>query len=412
MNQPFTLPDGFLWGASTAAHQTEGGNTNSDWWGFEHSGLTQIISEPSGDTCDSYHRWREDMDLLAGLGFTDYRFSVEWARIEPAPGEFSRAALDHYRRMVEGARERGLRPMVTLHHFTNPLWFAQRGGWTADGAVELFVRYAEAVVQALGDGVDHLCTINEPNMLAAMASVRNALMSGALGSDAGVVPQAGMLLPDEATTEALIRAHRAVVDAIKAIVPRLSTGWSIASHVCHPLPGAESVAEEFRRPREDVFLEAARTDDWLGVQAYSRHLIGPDGPLPVPDDAERTLTGWEFYPAALGDALRQTAAAIPGVPLIVTENGIATDDDSRRIAYTTEALAGMAEAMADGVDVRGYFHWTALDNYEWGSFAPTFGLIAVDRKTFARTPKQSAAWLGAIGRDRVLSRPLPSPLGA
>ncbi|MEV0588373.1 family 1 glycosylhydrolase [Nonomuraea sp. NPDC050310] len=391
MPNAFPLPEGFLWGASTAAHQTEGGNTNSDWWALEHGALGEYVKEPSGDACDSYHRWREDMDLLAGLGFTDYRFSVEWARIEPAPGEFSRAAIAHYRRMVDGALERGLRPMVTLHHFTCPLWFSRRGGWAAADSGELFARYVEAAAPIFAAGVDHVCTINEPNMVAIMAGIRES------GFD---LPAAGLPEPDARTAEALVRAHGLAVSAVRALAPGVRAGWSVASQVYQALPGAEEVTAAYRRPREDVYLEAARGDDWLGVQSYTRTRVGPDGPLPAPEMAERTLTGWEFYPEALGHAVRHAAATAPGVPIIVTENGIATADDERRLAYTTGALAALREAMADGVDVRGYFHWSALDNYEWGSYGPTFGLIAVDRATFARTPKPSAAWLGAAGRTR------------
>ncbi|MCX4547656.1 glycoside hydrolase family 1 protein [Streptomyces sp. NBC_01500] len=396
MTEARRLPEGFLWGASTAAHQIEGGNTNSDWWEFEHSGIP-YVKEPSGDACDSYHRWREDMDLLAELGFTDYRFSIEWARIEPAPGEFSHAAIAHYRRMVEGARARGLRPMVTLHHFTAPRWFAQRGGWAAAGSDELFARYLTAAAPIYATDVAHVCTINEPNILAVMAAAQAALASGQAVNFAEDPPA-----PDEATTEVLIRAHARAVETVKSLAPQVSTGWSVANLVCQPLPGAEDVAAAFRHPRVDVFLEAARGDDWLGVQAYTRTLIGPNGRLPVPEGAERTLMGWEYYPQALGHALRHSASVATGTPLIVTENGIATADDARRINYTTGALDSLAAAMRDGIDVRGYFHWSALDNYEWGRYAPTFGLIAVDRETFVRTPKPSAAWLGAIGRTRAL----------
>ncbi|RSS56751.1 glycoside hydrolase family 1 protein [Streptomyces sp. WAC01280] len=396
MDDLFTLPDGFLWGASTSAHQTEGGNTRSDWWAFEHSGLTDRIEEPSGSACDSYHRWPEDMDLLAGLGFTDYRFSIEWARIEPSPGEFSAEALAHYRRMVEGARERGLRPMITLHHFTAPLWFTERGGWAAAESDELFARYVEAAAPVFAEGVDHVCTINEPNMVAVMATGLRTVAAG------GSLPAVGLPSPDEATTEGLVRAHRRAVDSVKSCAPHVRTGWSVANQICRPEPGCEERAATYQRPRETVFLEAARGDDWLGVQAYTRTRIDASGPLPVPEDAERTLSGWEYDPQALGAALRHTAATVAGTPLIVTENGIATADDDRRIAYTSGALAGLAHAVADGVDVRGYFHWSALDNYEWGSYRPTFGLIAVDRHSFVRTPKPSAAWLGAVGRTRVL----------
>lgn len=390
---PTPFPDGFLWGASTAAHQIEGNNTNSDWWHKEHSG-TPDVQEPSLDACDSYHRWREDMDLLAGLGFTDYRFSLEWARIEPAPGHFSRAELAHYRRMVEGARERGLRPMVTLHHFTVPRWFEERGGWTAEGAVDLFARYAAATAPVIGDGVAHVCTINEPNMISVMAGLAK---SGAAG-----FPPAGLPTPDAATTDVLIAAHQAAVKAVKGVNPQISTGWSVANQVYQALPGAEDVTAAYRHPREDVFIEAARGDDWIGVQSYTRTRIGPDGPIPADADAERTLTQWEYYPPAVGHALRHTADVVGDVPLIVTENGIATGDDTRRIDYTRGALAEVAAALEDGLDVRGYLHWSALDNYEWGSYRPTFGLIAWDPVTFARTPKPSAVWLGGLGRTREL----------
>jgi beta-glucosidase len=391
------FPDGFLWGASTAAHQIEGNNVNSDWWHAEQRGgpPAPSIAEPSGDAVDSYHRWREDMDLLAGLGFTDYRFSIEWARIEPAEGHFSRAAIAHYRRMVDGALERGLRPMVTLHHFTSPRWFAERGGWTADGAVGLFERYVAATAPVIGTGVRHVCTINEPNMVAIFGA-------GPAPDDPPLV--AGLPLPDKAVTDALIEAHHRAAAAVKAISSDIKVGWSVANQAYQARPGAEKVAAAYRHPREDVFLEAARQDDWIGVQSYTRTQIGPDGPIPAADDAERTLTGWEYYPAALGYALRHTAGIVGGVPLIVTENGIATDDDSRRVAYTTGALQEVASALADGLDVRGYLHWSALDNYEWGSFRPTFGLISVDRDTFERTPKPSAAWLGGLGRIRRLPR--------
>ena len=377
----------FLWGASTAAHQIEGGNVNSDWWRLEHSGRP-LIKEPSGDACDSYHRWPEDMDLLAGAGFTDYRFSVEWARIEPAPGEFSRAQLDHYRRMVDGAHERGLRPMVTLHHFTNPVWFAAAGGWRAANAVERFVRYVEALAPVLADGVDHVCVVNEPNVVALMAAIVDNPAGGQL-RDA---------TPDPEVTNALILAHHKAGAMVRE-THSIQTGWSVALVAVVAEEGAEDAAAEYVRAREGVFLEAARADDWVGVQAYTRHRVASvDGRAVVKDpapDVERTLTGWEYYPPALGDTVRDVAATLPGIPIIVTENGIATADDQRRIDYTAGALQSLRGAIDDGAEVRGYFHWSLLDNYEWGSYRPTFGLVAVDRATFTREPKPSLHWLGA-----------------
>lgn len=382
-----TFPDGFLWGASTAAHQIEGGNVNSDWWQREWGHLPGApVAEPSGDAADSYHRYPEDMSLLADAGLNAYRFSIEWARIEPERGFVSRAARDHYRRMVAAARERGLEPMVTLHHFTNPIWFARDGGWHRDAAVDDFRRYVDAALPVLED-VELVCTINEPNMVSVLADPEVGFPS--IGLPPGV----------PAVTDRLIAAHRAVLEPLRAAGKR--AGWSVATQAYQPEPGAEEVATAYGASREDVFLDAAEGDDWVGVQAYTRTKIGPEGPLPISDDAERTLTGWEFYPPAVGDGIRN-AWTRAGVPIYVTENGIATDDDARRIAYTTGALQTVQECLAEGIDVRGHLHWSALDNYEWGSYAPTFGLIAWDRETFARTPKPSLAWLGGVARANAL----------
>jgi len=153
-------------------------------------------------------------------------------------------------------------------------------------------------------------------------------------------------------------------------------------------------------PREGFFLEVARDDDFVGVQAYTRTIIGPNGPQMPPAGAETTLTGWEYFPAALGIGVRNAWNLAGRIPILVTENGIATDDDTRRIAYMQAVLLDLHDAMAEGVDVRGYIHWSALDNYEWGSYDPTFGLIAVDRTTFARTPKPSLGWLGNVAQAR------------
>jgi beta-glucosidase len=218
-------------------------------------------------------------------------------------------------------------------------------------------------------------------------------------------PPAGLPFPDLETTEAVIAAHHAAVKVVRAVNADIQVGWTIANQVYQALPGAEEVTAAYRRPREDVFIEAARGDDFIGVQSYTRTKVGQDGPVTAPEDAERTLTQWEYYPAAVGEALRHTADVIGrDMPLIVTENGIATDDDTRRIDYYRGALAAVASAVEDGLDVQGYLAWSALDNYEWGSYAPTFGLIAVDPVTFERTPKPSAEWLGGLGRTRLLPR--------
>ncbi|MCM6761526.1 family 1 glycosylhydrolase [Rathayibacter sp. ZW T2_19] len=389
-------PD-FLWGASTAPHQIEGGNVNSDWWVYEQRSPRFAAS---GDGVDSYHRYEEDMRLLAGAGLTAYRFGIEWSRIEPLPGRFSKAELAHYRRMIDTAIGLGLTPVVTLHHFTSPRWFVEEGGWLGDTALDRFAAYVREACSIL-DGVEWVCTINEPNMFAFMI-----LMSRMINSDAvptidtpTVQAEGGFTLPSPSpeTTARLIEAHHAA----RAIVRELTSakvGWTVANLALHALPGGEARLDEERRVREDVFLEAARGDDFLGVQAYSTQAVDANGLVPHPPSAENTMVGTPYRPDALGIALRHAWEVSGGVPLLVTENGIATPDDDRRIAYTEDALRHLRAAVADGIDVRGYLHWSLLDNFEWGHWEPTFGLIAVDRETFERYPKPSLAWLGRIAQ--------------
>ena len=208
-----------------------------------------------------------------------------------------------------------------------------------------------------------------------------------------------MPTPLQPTVDALTAVHRATRDYLHAHHPHLRVGWTVANQVVQALPGGEAGANAYREAIEDQFLRVSREDDFVGVQSYTRNRVGPSGVLPVPEDAPTTLTGWEYYPASLGEAVRHTAEVVGhDVPVLVTENGIATADDDQRIAYTQGALAGLGAAVADGIDVRGYLHWSLLDNYEWGSYRPTFGLIAVDRRTFARTPKRSLGWLGEWAR--------------
>ncbi|GAA1724657.1 family 1 glycosylhydrolase [Isoptericola hypogeus] len=393
MPDPLTLPvaPGFLWGASTAAHQIEGGNVNSDWWAKEHV-PGSLCAESSGDALDSYHRYPEDVRLLADAGLSSYRFSVEWARIEPAEGEVSRAQLAHYRRMIDTCLEAGVAPMVTLLHFTLPRWFAERGGWLADDAVDTYLRYVETVTTILDD-VRHVVTINEPNI--------TSMMLGA--SRRTNLDAAGLAAPDQQASDVQAQAHRRAVEVLRGLGP-VRAGWSIANQVFQPAPGAEAARDAYAYPREDFFLEVSRDDDFVGVQSYLRTIIGPDGePVPFGDDVERTLTGWEYYPQALGEALEYSHRITGGVPMIVTENGMATEDDSRRIDYTRGALEAMARAIGNGCRVDGYLHWSLLDNYEWMSgFRPTFGLVAVDRTTFRRTPKPSLGWLGEVARTGTL----------
>ncbi|MDE2466464.1 MAG: family 1 glycosylhydrolase [Alphaproteobacteria bacterium] len=400
------FPRDFLWGTATAAHQVEGNNRGSDLWVMEH--LSEgLFADPSADACDHYHRYPYDIALLKGLGFNCYRFSIEWARIEPEAGSFSYAALDHYRRMIAECHAQAITPMVTFHHFTAPLWFAGEGGWENARSVDWFARYSERAAKALGDLIPFACTINEANIPLMMTLMRRAgKRSDAIARSHRAAAQkigaerfSTFLTGDgQEATPHLIRAHRKAYDLIKAYMTG-KVGMTLSLNDFQADAGGEELCETARSQINTQFLEAARGDDFVGVQTYTRVRFGSTGLLPPAADAERTQMGYEFYPDALEATLRE-AARTAGTRLIVTENGIGCDDDRRRIAYTERALEGVRRCLADGLAIDGYIHWSLLDNFEWlEGYRPTFGLVAVDRRTQARTPKPSAYWLGARARQ-------------
>jgi beta-glucosidase len=396
------FPEGFLWGAATAPHQVEGGNVNSDMWEMEWA-TPSIFAEPSGDACDHYHRYAEDVALMAELGYNAYRFGVEWARIEPEEGYFSRAALDHYRRMCATCVEHGITPVVTYNHFSFPRWFAREGGWEQPHATDRFARYSTVVTEHLGDLVPWVCTINEANLIAMLVATRMAPVASR--DDTGVfgTPVEGPRSWPSPSLDAMTAAHRKAFDAIKSVRDDVQVGWTLALVDLQAAPGCDERLAEVRRAAQLDWLDVSRDDDFVGVQTYSRELVGPDRMLPPPDGAATAQTGWEVYPDALEHTVR-LAAERSGRPILVTENGLATDDDAARRAYTEGALRGLGRAVADGVDLRGYLHWTLLDNFEWVSgFKITFGLIAFDRSTFERTIKPSARWLGELARRNALA---------
>ncbi len=402
----FVFPEGFLWGTATAAHQVEGNNINSESWVIEHLPGT-IYAEPSGDACDHYHRYPSDIALLADLGFNAYRFSVEWSRIEPEEGEFSYAALEHYRRMLATCHEHGLKPMVTYHHFTSPRWLHRYGGWLDEKTPERFARYCERVTDHLGDLIAAACTLNEVNLAFVLSKilpfdVRTQAWWAAAANVFGVPADKLGLFQFVATPQAretILAAHRRAVEVIKAGPGDFPVGLTLALLDLQSNGDPNSRIGEFRRELSDNYLEQLTGDDFVGVQNYGRMVVGPDGMIPPGDDVETNQMGEEFYPQGLEGAIRY-AAQVARVPIYVTENGMATTDDTRRLAYFEEALQGVVNCLQDGIDVRGYFCWSALDNFEWVSgYGPKFGIIAVDRATQQRTPKPSARWLGAVARE-------------
>lgn len=380
----------FLWGASSSAHQTEGNNLNSDSWANEHR---MSFMAKSGDAIDSYHRYPEDMKILADAGLNTYRFGIEWARIEPAPGEFSRAMLAHYRRMIDTAKDLGLTPVVTLHHFSNPRWFTEEGGWMGPTGRDRFVAYVARASEILGD-IEWIATINEPNIFALMTSM--AASSDTPFREPGHEIPLVLPRPSIEVGEKLIDIHKAAVEELRKNTDA-KIGWTVAGQAYWSKPENRERLLEEQWAREDLYLRASRGDDWVGVQSYHTQEIGPEGPVPHPDLPGNTQSG-PFTPEALEICIRHAWELSEGTPILVTENGVATEDDERRIEFIEGAVAGLQSAQADGVDVRGYLHWTLLDNFEWAHWDTSFGLIAVDRETFARTPKPSIGWFGDFAR--------------
>ena len=410
------FPPDFLWGAATSGHQVEGGNEHADWWDWEREPGTPV-REPSGNAVEHYTRYASDLSLLASLGLNAYRFSVEWSRVEPEEGDFDLEAIAHYRDMVRKARARHLTPIVTLNHFTLPRWTALGGGWTSPRTPVLFERYARRVVAELGDGVDWYCTINEPTTVATGGYV------GRWGFPPGVVDVPRW----KKAIAGLVEGHKRARAAVKETRPEARAGLAAFAVERVTNAGGRAANEYWQRWNEDVYLDAAAEDDFIGVQAYTREvlnlprIVSPLTRLALaikplentvvprvlamhdPLRGERafrvTQMGWEYRPESIAAAVRRVAARYPDKDLLVTEHGVGTLDDNHRIELIARGLAALHDAMADGVRLRGYLHWSLLDNFEWArGYSANFGLIEVDRATQKRLVRPSARFLGQIAR--------------
>ncbi len=409
----------FMIGAATAAHQVEGNNISSDCWVMEqlpHS----IYKEKSLDAVDHYRHYEEDIRLLAEAGLNAFRFSIEWARIQPEPDLWEENEIEHYRNVIKCCRKNGVEPIITMHHFSSPKWLIQRGGWENPKTADLFASYCEYVVKKLGEDMCYVCTINEANMGLQLGklirnrqqmekhnvqvglntdSMKNRMLSMKEAGEAfGVDPQKINMFLSPRTVfgdGVIIEAHRKARNAMKVACPHLKIGLTLSLHDFQALPGGEHRAEIEWIEEFIHYLPYIDQDDFIGVQCYTRKLMGPEGVVQPDETALRTQMGYEDYPAAVVNVTRKVAEHFQG-DIIITENGISTADDNRRIEFIREVIDGLKGCVASGIPLKGYLHWSLLDNFEWQlGFARTFGLIAVDRGTQIRYPKDSLSFLGS-----------------
>ncbi len=409
------MPEHFLWGVASSGHQTDGGDDAADTTFVEHIQPTVFV-EPAGSACGSWERWRDDLDLISAMGLNAFRFSMEWARVEPSRGEIDEAALARYDALVDECVARGIAPVVTLSHFTAPHWFAREGSWLHPDAADWFAGFARVVTERYGDRVAMIVTLNEPNLprqlaggfLPTEAWTAIADMLSAASSAAGVAQYrlGNLQRLDEldAFEAALERAHIAARAAVRQVRPGLPVGLSLAVADEVAIAGGEGGRDHAREVNYGRWLRLAQEDDFIGVQNYEQIVHGPDGWVEPPPHIERNAGGMAIVPESLAGAVRY-CHSIAGVPVLVSEHGLAAEDDTQRCRFIPAALACLDDIMAEGVPVVGYCHWTLLDNFEWiFGFERRFGLHEVDRDTLARTPKASSRVLAAEVARRMVRR--------
>ncbi|MDI6606038.1 MAG: glycoside hydrolase family 1 protein [Candidatus Omnitrophota bacterium] len=402
------FPAGFYWGAATSAYQVEGNNKNSDWWEWEK----RAGKQPSGDACGHYRLYQEDFGLARALNHNAHRLSIEWARIEPQEGKFSEAEIEHYKQVIACLRQQNIEPVVTLHHFSNPVWFADSGGWKNPSAPDFFLRYVEKIVEALSEKVHFWVTINEP-----MVYVYHAYILGAWP------PQEKSSLEAKKAIHNLVLAHVKAYRAIHALYkrknlkpPAVSIAKNIQAFAAAVPTLRNRVAAYLRHNSFNLaFLNSLmrhKALDFIGINYYTRGLVNVESWLiqvllfdeskAKESGLQKNSLGWDIYPAGLYQLLLKFKKY--RLPLFILENGICTDDDNLRWEFICGHLASLYLAMQKGVRVLGYLYWSLLDNFEWDKgFAPRFGLIEVDYANFKRTIRESARKFSQVCRTGLLN---------
>lgn len=406
----FHFPADFKWGVAASAHQVEGNNTNNDWWAWEQQEGHIKEGHKSGLACNWWKDIKTDLAFAAEIGVNALRLSVEWSRIEPVPGEFDEAALERYAQMLQSLRARSIEPLVTLHHFTNPRWLADRGGWENPETVSLFARFARHVVERLGQYCDLWCTINEPNVYGYLGYLEGTFPPGHSGFKEAMY-----------VIRHLLMAHAAAYREIHAVQPQARVGLAHNMRILDPANPRSWLDRRVARIADNTYNQAIltaltrgrwmwplglglawklrRTLDWIGLNYYTRDLVAFDSSQRQTlysrrlhaDDAE-LLDGdyGEFYPQGMLRSIRRLARL--NLPIYITENGIPDGDDDQRPRYLLSHLHQVWHAIQLCYPVMGYYHWTLADNFEWADgWTLRFGLLALDPETQTRTPRPSAA---------------------
>jgi beta-glucosidase len=424
--EPWRFGRDFLWGSATAAHQVEGHCTNNNWYRFESEhdehGRPRILNgQRAGIGCDHWNLYEEDIKLMKDLSLNAYRFSVEWSKIEPEQGSYDEAALDHYEKVVDGLRQNGIEPMITLHHFTDPLWFEKQGAFLQENSPEIYAGFVEKIVRRLGSGVKLWCTINEPTVYATQGYLKGRFPP-ALKDPAKV----GIVLRN------LLRSHTAAYRRIKEVDPSAQVG--LAAAIVHYDPPRRWhpldiwLARAFHRSLNEihfqylvdgvfrfslpgarpVFYNSGIRDafDFVGLNYYTRFFqkfgfFGNERFREVAKAPPERLTdmGWEIYPEGLYRALKMITR-YTSKPIYITENGLADDSDTKRARFIEDHLLVLNGALAEGMNIKGYFYWSLLDNFEWAfGFTKRFGLYHVDFSTRKRTLR-----VGSLKYPEIISK--------
>lgn len=422
MARDLRFPDGFLWGCATAAHQVEGGLDN-DWSEFERRPGAIKDGGSARVTVDHYNRFRDDLRLLAEHGQNAHRFSIEWSRVEPREGEFDKDALQHYDDVIDECTRLGMEPMPTLLHFSLPRWLASRGGVRAAVAPARFARFAALCATRYADRVRLWCTVNEPVVQATLGYLRGEWPPGQRSLAAAFSALRGLLRMHGAATVAVRdAASRAGHDARVGVAHhvrglRPARPWAITDTMAAAIPDyvfnrwwLHACRDGRLRPPVglgQVVPGAAGSLDWVGLNYYCDDLVRFDWRRPrelfarqYPDPTlPKTTFGWAIEPDGLRRALH-LVATLSGLPVIITENGVADAADELRPRFLVDHAVAVHGAIEEGVDVRGYMHWTSTDNFEWAEgYSQRFGLVAVDRTTLERHPKPSLSVYARICRE-------------